>query len=186
MDECGVYAQVLYPNAIGIGGQTLANEVKDPALRRLCVEIYNDAMAEVQDWSGHRFLLMPVLPAWSVEECVRETQRLAALGFRSVNMTSDPDETGTPDLAHRDWDALWGGVRGPQPAGALPHRGEPHVAHLLREVLLEIGAPEPEAGDRRRDVVPRQRPHGDGTARSGSRRTTATSRASSTGSARTT
>jgi hypothetical protein len=41
-----VYAQVLYPNAIGIGGQTLANEVKDPALRRLCVEIYNDAMAE--------------------------------------------------------------------------------------------------------------------------------------------
>jgi uncharacterized protein len=107
MDECGVYAQVLYPNAIGIGGQTLANEVKDPVLRRLCVEIYNDAMAEVQDWSDHRFLPMPVLPSWSVEECVREAERLAALGFRGVNMTSDPQETGSPDLAHRDWDALW-------------------------------------------------------------------------------
>jgi len=107
MDECGVYAQVLYPNAIGIGGQTLANQVKDPALRRLCVEIYNDSMAEVQDWSDHRFLPMPVLPAWSIDECVAEAQRLAALGFRGVNMTSDPEETGSPDLAHRDWDALW-------------------------------------------------------------------------------
>jgi len=107
MDECGVYAQVLYPNAIGIGGQTLANQVKDPALRRLCVEIYNDSMAEIQDWSDHRFLPMPVLPAWSIDECVAEAQRLAALGFRGVNMTSDPEETGSPDLAHRDWDALW-------------------------------------------------------------------------------
>ena len=72
MDECGIYAQVLYPNAIGIGGQTLANQVHDPVLRRLCVEIYNDAMAEIQEWSGNRFLPMPVLPAWSIEECVRE------------------------------------------------------------------------------------------------------------------
>ena len=25
MDECGIYAQVLFPNAIGLGGQSLAN-----------------------------------------------------------------------------------------------------------------------------------------------------------------
>jgi predicted TIM-barrel fold metal-dependent hydrolase len=107
MDECGVYAQVLYPNAIGIGGQRLANDVRDPVLRRLCVEIYNDSMAELQEWSGNRFLPMPVLPAWSVDECVREAERLSDMGFRGVNMTSDPDEAGSPDLAHRDWDALW-------------------------------------------------------------------------------
>jgi uncharacterized protein len=107
MDECGIHAQVLYPNAIGIGGQTLANEVHDPVLRRLCVEIYNDHMAELQEWSNLRFLPMPVLPAWSIDDCVRETQRLAELGFRGVNMTSDPQDSGSPDLAHRDWDALW-------------------------------------------------------------------------------
>jgi uncharacterized protein len=107
MDECGIWGQVLYPNAIGIGGQTLANEVHDPVLRRLCVEIYNDHMAELQEWSGNRFLPMPVLPAWSVEECVREAERLAGLGFRGVNMTSDPQETGAPDFASREWDALW-------------------------------------------------------------------------------
>jgi predicted TIM-barrel fold metal-dependent hydrolase len=107
MDESGIWAQVLYPNAIGIGGQTLANEVKDPALRRLCVEIYNDHMAELQEWSENRFLPMPVLPAWSVDECVVEAERLASLGFRGVNMTSDPQESGSPDLASREWDKLW-------------------------------------------------------------------------------
>jgi uncharacterized protein len=107
MDEFGIYAQVLYPSAIGIGGQNLANQVHDPVLRQLCVEIYNDAMAELQDWSNHRFLPMPVLPAWSIQDCVREAERLAALGFRGVNMTSDPEETGSPDLANRAWDSLW-------------------------------------------------------------------------------
>ena len=98
---------MLYPSAIGIGGQRLANEVHDPVLRRLCVEIYNDAMAELQEWSGNRFLPMPVLPAWSIDECVNEAQRLAGLGFRGVNMTSDPEETGSPDFADHAWDALW-------------------------------------------------------------------------------
>jgi len=107
MDQNGFYAQVLYPNAIGIGGQRLANEVDDPALRRLCIEIYNDSMAELQEWSGNRFLPMPVMPAWSVEESVREAQRCAELGFRGVNMTSDPEDAGAPDLASREWDALW-------------------------------------------------------------------------------
>lgn len=107
MDQNGFYAQVLYPNAIGIGGQTLANDVHDPALRQLCVELYNDSMAELQEWSKNRFLPMPVLPAWSVEDAVREAQRAAAMGFRGVNMTSDPQDSGSPDLAHRSWDALW-------------------------------------------------------------------------------
>ena len=37
--------------------------VKDHALRRMCVEIYNDAAAEIQSESGNRLLPMPVLPA---------------------------------------------------------------------------------------------------------------------------
>jgi predicted TIM-barrel fold metal-dependent hydrolase len=107
LDKFGIYAQVLYPNAIGIGGQTLANDVHDPQLRQLCVEIYNDEMAELQEWSGNRFLPMPVLPAWSIDDSVREAERVAAMGFRGVNMTSDPEETGSPDLASRAWDPLW-------------------------------------------------------------------------------
>ena len=107
MDEFGIEFQVIFPNAIGIGGQNLANQVHDPVLRQLCIEIYNDTMAELQEWSNNRFLPMPVLPAWSIEDSVREAKRVADMGFRGVNMTSDPEETGSPDLASREWDALW-------------------------------------------------------------------------------
>ncbi len=107
MDECGIHAQVLFPNSIGLGGQGLASAVDDADLRRACIEIYNDARAELQAESGNRFLPMPVLPAWDVAECVREAERVAGLGMRGVNMTSDPQDLGAPDLASRAWDPLW-------------------------------------------------------------------------------
>jgi predicted TIM-barrel fold metal-dependent hydrolase len=107
LDESGIWAQVLFPNSIGLGGQGLSQAVEDPVLRRLCVEIYNDAMAELQADSGNRLLPMPVLPAWDVDACVREAERVAGLGMRGVNMTTDPQDIGAPDLANRAWDPLW-------------------------------------------------------------------------------
>ena len=67
MDELGIDAQVLYPNSIGIGGQNLWNSIEDPAILQLCVELYNDAMAEVQEESGNRLLPMPIMPAWDIQ-----------------------------------------------------------------------------------------------------------------------
>jgi predicted TIM-barrel fold metal-dependent hydrolase len=107
MDEIGIEAQVLYPNAIGLGGQNFTNSVKDPVLLRLCVELYNDAMAEVQEESGNRLLPMPIMPAWDIAGCVREAQRCAALGFRGVNMTAHPQDSGSPDLGDPAWDPFW-------------------------------------------------------------------------------
>ena len=107
MDECGIYAQVLFPNAIGIGGHNLANATAEPVLRQLTAELYNDAMAELQEWSDNRFLPMAIMPAWSVADCVREAERASGMGFRGVNMTSDPHETGAPDLADPAWDPFW-------------------------------------------------------------------------------
>ena len=107
LDESGIHAQVLYPNAIGLGGDTLSNAIDDPALRQVCIEIYNDAMAEIQDASANRLLPMPVMPAWDVEACVREAERVAGLGLRGINMTSDPQDLGAPDLANRAWDPFW-------------------------------------------------------------------------------
>lgn len=40
------------PNAVGIGGQVLANDVTEPVLRQLCVEIDDDGAAEIQAESG--------------------------------------------------------------------------------------------------------------------------------------
>jgi uncharacterized protein len=107
IDELGIDYQVIYPNAIGIGGQNLINTLKDPVLSQLCVELYNDSMAEVQEQSGNRLLPMPIMPAWDPAMCVTEARRCAAMGYRGINMTSDPQDSGSKDLGHRDWDPLW-------------------------------------------------------------------------------
>ncbi len=106
LDECGIDAQIIFPSTIGLGGQDLGL-VDDEALCRLAVEIYNDGMAEIQADSGDRLLPLPLMPAWSVDSCVAEAKRVAALGARGVNMTSDPQDLGAPDLANRAWDPFW-------------------------------------------------------------------------------
>jgi len=106
MDECGIDAQIVFPSTIGLGGQDLGLS-GDDALSRLAIEIYNDAQAEIQAESGNRLLPLPLMPAWDVHACVTEATRVAALGARGVNMTSDPHDLGAPDLASRDWDPFW-------------------------------------------------------------------------------
>ncbi|MGO8860126.1 MAG: amidohydrolase family protein [Acidimicrobiales bacterium] len=107
MDTLGIDAQVLYPNSIGIGGQHLRKSIDDPKILQLCVQLYNDAMAEVQEESGNRLLPMPIMPAWDIPECIREAQRCAEMGYRGVNMTADPQDSGSPDLGHTAWDPFW-------------------------------------------------------------------------------
>ncbi len=107
MDEAGISTQVVFPNNFGLGGQRLAEAVRDPGLLSLCFEIYNDANAELQAASGNRLLPLAVMPAWDVDASVREAERAVGLGFRGVNITSDPQDQGAPDLASRAWDPLW-------------------------------------------------------------------------------
>jgi predicted TIM-barrel fold metal-dependent hydrolase len=106
MDESGIDAQVVFPSTIGLGGQDLGL-VEDEALCRLVIELYNDRMAEIQADSNDRLLSMPLMPAWDIELCIAEAQRVATLGMRGVNMTSDPQDLGSPDLANRAWDPFW-------------------------------------------------------------------------------
>ena len=157
MDESGIWAQVLFPNSIGLGGQGLADSVQDPVLRRLCIEIYNDAMAELQEESG------AALPA---------DARAPGVGRRRVRARSRAGRR--PRTARREHDLgpagprrarprqprvgpAVGRVRRPAPPGALPHRLQPHRDELLRELLLAVAARVREAGDRRHDAVHRQR-----------------------------
>jgi predicted TIM-barrel fold metal-dependent hydrolase len=111
MDELGIYAHIIYPNILGFGGQETARV--DPALRLACVQIYNDAAAEMQEESNGRLCAMSLLPWWDVKEAVRETERCHAMGLRGININSDPqdhnDEDGNPipDLGTSHWDPLW-------------------------------------------------------------------------------
>jgi uncharacterized protein len=107
MDAAGVSAQIAFPNNLGLGGQSVAKASSDQALLNACVEIYNDFGAEIQEQSGNRILPMAVMPAWSVEACVRETRRTEAMGMRGANITADPSDQGAPDLADPVWDPFW-------------------------------------------------------------------------------
>jgi predicted TIM-barrel fold metal-dependent hydrolase len=106
MDECGIDAQVIFPSTIGLGGQDLAL-VDDDSLRRLTIELYNDRMTQIQADSGNRLLPLPLMPAWDVDYCVSEAERVSTHGARGVNMTSDPQDLGAPDLADPAWDPFW-------------------------------------------------------------------------------
>jgi predicted TIM-barrel fold metal-dependent hydrolase len=106
LDECGINHQVIFPNTIGLGGQDIGLG-SDPTLKHLTLEIYNDRMAQMQAESGNRLLPMPVMPAWDIAACVKEAERVAALGMRGVNMTTDPQDLGAPDLASQEWDPFW-------------------------------------------------------------------------------
>jgi predicted TIM-barrel fold metal-dependent hydrolase len=106
MDETNIYAQIVYPNVLGFGGQN-AGKV-DPELRIASIEIFNDAMAEMQAESGGRIFPMALLPWWDVDQSVKETERAKAMGLRGVNINSDPHlHKGIPDLAEPHWDRLW-------------------------------------------------------------------------------
>jgi len=111
MDACHVHAQIVYPNVMGFGGQNTAKV--DPMLRLVSAQIYNDAMAEVQEQSGGRILPMAMLPWWDVGTAVTEARRAHALGLKGININSDPHnhrDTGgeqLPDLSQPYWDPLW-------------------------------------------------------------------------------
>ena len=55
--RAGHRAQIVYPNTVGFGGQKFFT-IEDETLRRLSVELYNDAMAEMQERSGGRLFPM--------------------------------------------------------------------------------------------------------------------------------
>jgi predicted TIM-barrel fold metal-dependent hydrolase len=106
MDDTGVWAQVVYPNAFGLGSQQFL-KVADEALRLLTVTIFNDAMAEMTEVSNGRLFGMAALPFWDISAALAEAERIADLGLRGINLASSPHEHGLPDLGTAHWDPLW-------------------------------------------------------------------------------
>ena len=106
MDETHIFAQIVYPNVLGFGGQKTARV--DAELRIASIQIFNDAMAEMQADSKGRLFPMALLPWWDVDASAKETERCKAMGLRGVIINSDPHLlAGTLDLTDKRWDKLW-------------------------------------------------------------------------------
>ncbi|MCX7863720.1 MAG: amidohydrolase, partial [Novosphingobium sp.] len=105
MDEQGIYAQIVYPNILGFGGQR--GMQVDPAIRLASIRIFNDAMIDMQNESGQRLFGMALLPWWDIEESVKEAERCMKAGMKGININSDPHAHGIPSLGEAHWDPLW-------------------------------------------------------------------------------
>jgi predicted TIM-barrel fold metal-dependent hydrolase len=111
MDQMGIDAQIVYPNILGFGGQK-AVEVDDQ-LRLATVQIFNEAMAEMQAESGQRIFPMAMLPWWDVKLSVAEVERAHKMGLKGLNINSDPhlfraaNGNFLPDLGQEYWYPLW-------------------------------------------------------------------------------
>lgn len=105
MDDQGIFAQIVYPNILGFGGQR-AMQV-DPDLRLASIKIFNDAMADLQTDSGGRIFPMALLPWWDVPLAITEAERCLRMGLKGININPDPQDHGLPSLGEKHWDPLW-------------------------------------------------------------------------------
>ncbi|GDY59693.1 hypothetical protein SVIO_103160 [Streptomyces violaceusniger] len=106
MDEVGIWGQILYPNAVGFGGQAMA-QIQDPELRLTVLRIWNDAMAEMQEQSGGRIMGLGITPWWDIDLAVAEVQRIHDLGLHGINTNADPHNQGHPDLSEPYYAPFW-------------------------------------------------------------------------------
>lgn len=109
MDEEGIWAAVLYPNVGGFGSGGFL-KLGDPQLMLDCVRAYNDFLVEWCSEDADRLIPVAAMPFWSVEESVKEVQRAAEIGHKSILACSDPAAFGEPRLAHAHWDPFWAAV----------------------------------------------------------------------------
>ena len=109
MDKEGIFAAVLYPNVGGFGSGGFL-KLKDPELMLECVRAYNDFLVEWCSEDPNRLVPVAAMPFWDVGECVKEVERAASIGHKSILASSDPAAFGEPRLAHKHWEPFWAAV----------------------------------------------------------------------------
>ena len=106
MDEMGIYSQIMYANVLGFGGHMM--DQFDPEVSKLTVQIYNDAMAEIQEETNFRLCGQAFIPFWDVNEAVKEARRIAEMGLRGVTICPEPHANPRlKPLQDKSWDPLW-------------------------------------------------------------------------------
>ncbi len=88
-------------------GQTFA-EAKDKELALACVQAYNDFM--VEEWcadSGGALIPLCIIPLWDIDLAVKEVERNAKRGVRSVCFSEIPANLGLESIHTGYWNPLF-------------------------------------------------------------------------------
>jgi uncharacterized protein len=106
LDTMGVWAQILYPNAVGFASNTMFS-IKDVPLRSEVQSIYNDFLVDLQHESSGRLLPQAVLPVWDMDLTVKEMARLRDQGITGFTISDKPHAVGLPDLDSAYFAPMW-------------------------------------------------------------------------------
>ncbi len=102
MDRDGVDAEVLYSEVSAFRAFGLVKGDWKPISRA-----FTDLMSEFASVDPDRLAVSYQVPIMDVPYAVREVERLAGLGARSVHLPNYPTELGLPDYWDESYDALW-------------------------------------------------------------------------------
>ncbi|ROO85902.1 putative TIM-barrel fold metal-dependent hydrolase [Actinocorallia herbida] len=106
-DRVGVHYQVLYPNIVGFHSHRFLNQMPRE-LATLCVQAYNDWVAEFASADPSRLIPMMMLPFWDIDESVAEMRRAHEMGHKGVLFAARYDKVGLPRLMDDYWEPVLG------------------------------------------------------------------------------
>lgn len=107
MDDCGIYAQVLFPNLVGVFGSQAIYALKDGDLMYAIIRAYNDWQKDWAEADPKRLLPQATLPVWDLDLAVAEMERCRQMGHRGIVISDTPEHFGQPRLTTKHWDKLW-------------------------------------------------------------------------------
>jgi uncharacterized protein len=103
MDRDGVEAEVMYSELSAFRVFGLMKDSWQSVSRA-----FTDLLVEFASHDPKRLLLSYQVPIIDIEYAVKEVERLAGLGARSVHLPNHPSEIGLPDYHDERYDPLWG------------------------------------------------------------------------------
>lgn len=106
MDSDGVDAEVCYCEVSAFRYLYLMKDGFDAATRA-----FNDAMWAFGSHDPKRLVVNAQIPIHDIDAAVREVQRVADLGFKSLQLPVFPTELGVPDYYHERYTPLWATIQ---------------------------------------------------------------------------
>lgn len=108
MDEYGIWASVVYPNAAGMSAAKFMSTIKDSELELDCIRTYNDAIAEWQQQSGNRLFPQAMLPMKDLDATLKEMRRATEdLELKGFAISDNLPAQGLPDYNDPHWEPFW-------------------------------------------------------------------------------
>ena len=117
MDTDGVDAEVVYSE---VSAFRYIGDMRDGAGD--ATRAFNDVMSDFASADPKRLLVSYQIPIHDIDDAVREVQRVAAGGAKSLQLPVFPTEIGLPDYYDERYDPLWATIQDVGPADLLPHR----------------------------------------------------------------